>query len=90
VHASFDSPAVSGIERCAASDRCVAFNEDGILRRYGVLDVQGTSSSFPDVQAHIVDAPSVGNCRPEATGPESILLAGVMDSGLARFARAPE
>src|ERR1700730_2959641 len=48
------------------------------------------------------DAPSVGNCRPEATGPESILPVVVMDSGLARgachragqrpdpLARAPE
>ena len=29
------------------------------------------SLSFPDVQLHIVDAPSVGNFRPEATEPES-------------------
>jgi hypothetical protein len=33
------------------------------------------------------DAPSVGNCRPEATGPESILPIVVMDSGFAL--RAP-
>jgi hypothetical protein len=33
------------------------------------------------------DAPSVGNCRPEATGPESILPVVAMDSGLAL--RAP-
>jgi hypothetical protein len=39
--------------------------------------------SFPDVQLHIVDAPSVGNCRPEATGPESITTIEIMDSGLA-------
>jgi hypothetical protein len=45
---------------------------------------------IPDVQLHIGDAPSVGNCRPEATGPESILPIVVMDSGLARFTRAPE
>jgi hypothetical protein len=35
------------------------------------------------------DAPSVGNCRPEATGPESIRPVVVMDSGLAQV-RAPE
>ncbi len=39
--------------------------------------------SFPDVQSHIVDAPL-------GAGPESILPVVVMDSGLARFARAPE
>jgi hypothetical protein len=39
--------------------------------------------SFPDVQLHIVDAPF-------GAGPESILTIAVMDSGLARFARAPE
>jgi hypothetical protein len=39
--------------------------------------------SFPDVQLHIVDAPL-------GAGPESILPVVVMDSGLARFARAPE
>jgi hypothetical protein len=39
--------------------------------------------SFPDVQVHIVDAPL-------GAGPESILPVVVMDSGLARFARAPE
>ena len=38
---------------------------------------------FPDVQSHIVDAPL-------GAGPESILPVVVMDSGLARFARAPE
>jgi len=38
---------------------------------------------IPDVQVHIVDAPL-------GAGPESILPAVVMDSGLARFARAPE
>src|SRR6266436_4899043 len=27
------------------------------------------------------DAPSVGNCRPEATGPESITTIGNMDCG---------
>jgi hypothetical protein len=40
-------------------------------------------SSFHDVQSHIVDAPL-------GAGPQSILPAVVMDSGLARFARAPE
>jgi len=39
--------------------------------------------SFHDVQSHIVDV-LLG------AGPESILPAVVMDSGLARFARAPE
>jgi hypothetical protein len=39
--------------------------------------------SFPDVQLHIVDAPL-------GAGPESILTIVVMDSGLARFAPAPE
>src|SRR5258708_26781100 len=37
------------------------------LHRHSALVVR---SSFPDVQLHIGDAPSVGNCRPEATGPE--------------------
>jgi hypothetical protein len=36
-------------------------------------------SSFPDVQSHIVDAPL-------GAGPQSILPAVVMDSGLARGA----
>ena len=36
------------------------------------------SSSFPDVQLHIVDAPL-------GAGPESILPIAVMDSGLARL-----
>jgi hypothetical protein len=39
-------------------------------------------SSFPDMQLHIV--------APLGTGPESILTIVVMDSGLARFTRAPE
>jgi hypothetical protein len=40
--------------------------------------------SFPDVQLHIVDAPL-------GAGPaESIPTMVVMDSGLARSARAPE
>src|SRR5882724_1617375 len=54
-------------------------------------------ASFPDVQVHIVDAPpnsglpefgnivvQVGNSRLGCAGPESILPAVVMDSGLAR------
>jgi hypothetical protein len=45
----------------AASDRRIVFNEDGIFRRYKALN---PLSSFRD-------APSVGNCRPEATDPES-------------------
>ena len=47
----------------------------------GVLNLE--KSSFPDVQLHIVDAPL-------GAGPESILPIVVMDSGLARFTRAPE
>jgi len=65
---------VSRIEDGLASDRRIAFNEDGIFRRYKALN---PLSSFRD-------APSVGNCRPKATDPES------RDSGFARFARAPE
>jgi hypothetical protein len=38
-HASFESRRVSGIEHYAVSDRCVAFNKDGIFRRCGVQDV---------------------------------------------------
>jgi len=62
-----------------------------------------TPASFPDVQLHIVDAPptsglpefgnivvQVGNSRLGCAGPESILPVVVMDSGLARFTRAPE
>jgi hypothetical protein len=48
-----------------------------------VMEAGNSNSSFPDVQLHIVDAPL-------GAGPESILPIVVMDSGLARFARAPE
>src|SRR5436190_12567095 len=60
--------------------------------------------SFPDVQLHIVDAPpELGFTRVrqislaksaradlDGAGPESILPMVVMDSGFARFTRAPE
>jgi hypothetical protein len=38
-HGDFDSRRVPRIEAYAASDRRVAFNEDGIFRRYKALDV---------------------------------------------------
>ena len=38
-YGSFDSRRVSWIEDHAASDSRIAFNEDGIFRRYKALDV---------------------------------------------------
>ena len=38
-YGSFDSRRVSWIEDHAASDRGIAFNEDGTFRRYKALDV---------------------------------------------------
>src|SRR3981189_1425103 len=54
-----------------------SINASGASRREGEVVSANETSSFPDVQLHIVDAPL-------GAGPESILPVVVMDSGLAR------
>ncbi|HMH97912.1 MAG TPA: hypothetical protein VK577_15230, partial [Bradyrhizobium sp.] len=75
--------------RIAQSTTCATTRATATRRRRSfVIAAVGNrpikeKSSFPDVQLHIVDAPL-------GAGPESILPIVVMDSGLARFTRAPE
>jgi hypothetical protein len=58
-------------------------NENDEEKCQGISAAFNYVSSFPDVQVHIVDAPL-------GAGPESIVPMVLMDSGFARFARAPE
>src|SRR5258706_14290294 len=70
----------SAIARAAAGLAEISSTRRFTLENFANVSGLHKSSSFPDVQLHIVDAPL-------GAGPESILPIVVMDSGLATWSR---